>query len=257
MSKSLVFDLRKDSIPIINYTKEEDEIWNASVNLVLDKIKSKACEEVNYNINKMFNMNVLKINKLTELAELNEFLKKESDFSLLPVSGLLTPRIFLFFLSLRIFTSTQYIRIKDGLYFNGEPDYFHEILGHFPMLANKKFADFSQKIGKASIGASEQIIKELVNIYWFTIEFGLIRQSNKLKVFGAGPISSINELDEFDKGSEVNINYHNLDFEKMQTSYYDYYNPVKNYFIAESMDELNLKIDSYIAKNSPNKRILI
>lgn len=256
MSKSLLFDLKNDSIPIINYTDEENDIWKGYINVMLEKIKTNACEEYTYNIQKMFNSKILKIDKLTELAELNSFLEDTSNFNIVPVSGLLSPRIFLYFLSFRIFTSTQYVRIKEGILFNGEPDYFHEVIGHITMLSNKKFADFTEKIGKASIGASDEIIKELINIYWFTIEFGLIREKNKLKVYGAGILAGPKEIDEFDKGLEAGITYHKLDFKKMQTAYYDYYNPNINYFVSESIEELHSKIDSYIQNiSSMNKRI--
>lgn len=111
-----------------------------------------------------------------------------------PVGGLLTQREFLNGLAFKIFHSTQYIRHHSQPLYTPEPDIIHELLGHAPMFALTDFSDFSQEIGLASLGADELELMRLAAIYWFTIEFGMCREGNSVKAYGAGILSSFGEL---------------------------------------------------------------
>ena len=157
--------------------------------------KTNACDEFNWTIAEFQKEINLNENDIPQLEDISEFLKQRTGWRLKPVGGLLTQREFLNGLAFRIFHSTQYIRHHAEPLYTPEPDVVHELMGHAPMFAHQEFADFSQEIGLASLGASEVELKRLAAIYWFTIEFGMCNQGGTPKAYGAGILSSVGELE--------------------------------------------------------------
>ncbi|KAJ3343646.1 hypothetical protein HDU93_007527 [Gonapodya sp. JEL0774] len=169
-------------------------------------------------------------------------------FTLRPVMGLLSSRDFLNALAFRVFFSTQYVRHASSPFYTPEPDICHEYLGHVPLFADPDFADFvrsecfSQEIGLASLGASEDDLKKLATIYWFTVEFGLTKQGNGVRAYGAGLLSSFGEL-EYCLSDKPTL--HRFDPEKAAIQEYPIteYQPV--YFVADSFKVMKEQVRSY------------
>lgn len=132
--------------------------------------------------------------KIPALADLSAALQREARWRVARIPGLLHERDFFTLLSERRFPSTDYIRGTDELDYTPAPDLFHDIFGHMPMLTEPDFADFYQLFGEAALTATGVDRQSLERLHWFTVEFGLIRDPQEIRIFGAGVLSSKDEV---------------------------------------------------------------
>ena len=128
------------------------------------------------------------------LSDLSKILEKTTNWQIARIPGLLHERDFFELLSQRIFPSTDYIRGREEIDYTPAPDLFHDIFGHMPMLTEPAFADFYQLFGKAALNAQGAHRPMLERLHWFTVEFGLIKQEDGMRIFGAGILSSKDEV---------------------------------------------------------------
>jgi len=182
-------------IPIVDYTEEEHETWRKVYNKLESLHQQHACEDYLRAKQRFNRQGAMTRDRIPQLADVSELLHASTGFQIRPVAGLLTARDFLNSLAFRIFWSTQYIRHHSNPFYTPEPDVCHELLGHVPLFAHPDFAEFSQTIGLASLGATDEQIDRLATLYWFTVEFGLLETTTGYKAYGAGVLSSFGELE--------------------------------------------------------------
>lgn len=136
----------------------------------------------------------LRADRLPNLAEISLRLRPRTRWSTVPVSGFMPGPAFFEMLSLRQFPVTTWLRKRDSLEYTPEPDIFHDVFGHVPMHAHSVFADFLAHYGELCAGIQDKpTLERIGRLFWYTVEFGLIRQHGRIKVYGSGLISSNGE----------------------------------------------------------------
>jgi phenylalanine-4-hydroxylase len=240
-----------EPIPRVEYTPREIATWGEVYRRLHELRERFACAEYRRVFEVMAEECGYAADNVPQVADVSGFLRSRTGFRLRPVSGLLGSRDFLNGLAFRVFFSTQYIRHYSAPLYTPEPDVVHELIGHAPMFADPAFADLSQEIGLASLGASDAEIERLARCYWFSVEFGLLREDGALKAYGAGLLSSFGELEyacaETRPAGGVD-HYPELEpWEPAVAAQRDFpiteYQPL--YFVADSLQQAKARMEEY------------
>jgi phenylalanine-4-hydroxylase len=172
------------------YTADQHAVWTELVGRRMPQIEQHAaCEYL-----EGFDYLRLPRNRLPDLAALSVRLQPRTGWNTTPVSGFMPGPAFFEMLAARRFPTTTWLRSRDSLEYTPEPDIFHDVFGHVPMHAHRVFADFLAHYGQVcSRIDDETILERLGRVFWYTVEFGLIRQEGLVKVYGSGLISSDGE----------------------------------------------------------------
>lgn len=179
-----------DKIVYPKYPRSDHEIWKFLYERQMNFLPGRVCEEYLRGVENL----KFTPNKIPALKDLSKAFKKATGWKIARVPGLIDVDDFLVFLKRKVFPSTDYIRDKDKLDYTPAPDLFHDMSGHMPLLTNKNFASFYQKFGEAALHVKGSNRKDLETFHWFTVEFGLIKKPEGMRIYGAGIISSLGEV---------------------------------------------------------------
>jgi len=175
------------------YTNTDQEIWKTLFDRQIKILEGKASKTF-FDALATIQFNA---EKIPYFEDINKILIRETGWKLEVVPEFIEASGFFEFLSEKKFPATSWIRNWDQLDYIVEPDMFHDVFGHVPLFVNKTYCEFAN--GMAKLGTKyqtdEHSITMLQRIYWFTIEFGLIKETNKIKIYGAGILSSPEEAD--------------------------------------------------------------
>ncbi|MEY2398165.1 MAG: phenylalanine-4-hydroxylase, partial [Actinomycetota bacterium] len=217
-------------VPRAPYVDEEHDLWKTCSVELAQRHERLACDEYRAAASAL----QLPDDHVPQLSEVSALLEPVTGFKYEPVPGLVSPWNFYGALRDGWFMSTQYIRHHSRPYYTPEPDVVHEVIGHANQLASPGFAALYRKVGEAVQRVkSDQAVQFLSRVFWFTVEFGVVRERGELKAYGAGILSSFGELDAF-RDADVRA----FDIAAMGTQPYDItrYQPVL--FAADSIDEV-------------------
>ena len=172
------------------YTEDEHAIWRLLFERQQKLLKRRACREY---LEGLQGLGVA-AHGIPDFRRLSDILDRATGWRIAPVPGLVPDDVFFAFLAARRFPSTCFIRCRDQLDYLQEPDIFHDICGHVPMLMNPVFADYMQAYGEGGLKALRLgHLEHLARLYWYTVEFGLIATPEGLRIYGSGILSSAGE----------------------------------------------------------------
>ncbi len=225
-------------IPEVPYILKEDQVWRAVWEALKPAHQAHACAEYLACVKRL----AFAPDRIPQLREVNEKVQAISGFRLEPVAGLVEPRVFLESLASGAFLCTQYIRHHSTPFYTPEPDVVHEIIGHAVTLASPRLAALNRQFGKAvKRTSSSEALKRLSRVYWFTIEFGVLREDGVVKAYGTGLLSSAGELEAMHRAE-----LRPLDLEAASRHEYDptHYQPLL--FCADSFEAMSDTLHNYL-----------
>lgn len=216
-----------------NYTQEDFEVWktlfdrqmkNLENNVSLDFLE--ALERVKF-----------RADKIPDFKEVNGILQKQTGWGLHTVPNISAQPEFFNLLSQRKFTATCWLRSKQQLDYLEEPDMFHDVFAHTPLLSNDAYCKFFKAMGDLAMKHinNPAIIEKLGRLYWFTIEFGVIYENRNMKVYGAGIISSAGETKN---ALSNNVKKYDFSIEKVFNTNFRTDILQNKYFVIDSFEEL-------------------
>lgn len=220
-----------DEIVYPDYTEEEQSNWKILYNRQMKFLFGRACEEY---IEGTKNLN-LSEDKIPYLKNLSHIFYNLTGWKVARVPGLIHEQDFFELLRRKVFPSTDYIRSKEELDYTPAPDLFHDIFGHMPLLTNKNFASFYQMFGEAALKAEGMNRKYLETFHWFTVEFGLIRKPEGMRIYGAGIVSSLGEVQN---ALSDKVEVKDFDPEKIVIQEYDVWHLQPILFAIDSFEQL-------------------
>lgn len=215
------------------FTADEHAMWDRLFARQSDMLPGRAADAF------LRGIDVLRLEKpgIPDYRELNARLMAATGWQVIAVPGLVPDDVFFDHLANRRFPAGNFIRTPEQLDYLQEPDVFHDVFGHVPMLADPVFADYMVAYGEGGLRSLKfDALKQLARLYWYTVEFGLIREAGGLRIYGAGIVSSFAEsVFALDSDSPNRIGF---DLARVMRTDYRIDDFQQNYFVIDSLDQL-------------------
>ncbi len=215
------------------FTAEEHAVWDTLYERQIKLLPGRASKAF------LRGLDLLKLSEsgIPNFEELSERLMKATGWQVIAVPGLVPDDVFFDHMANRRFVAGNFIRRADQLDYLQEPDVFHDVFGHVPLLADPVFADYMEAYGRGGQRALQHgALKQLSRLYWYTVEFGLIQEDDDLRIYGAGIVSSYGESRyALDSDSPNRIGF---DLKRVMRTNYRIDDFQQNYFVIPSFDEL-------------------
>ncbi len=216
-----------------HYTPQEHATWKTLFERQTRMLAGRACDEF---IDGMRHL-PMGADAIPDFRRLNEVLHRRTGWQLVAVPGLVPDAVFFEHLANRRFPAGQFIRQPQELDYLEEPDVFHDVFGHVPLLLHPPMADFIQAYGQGGLRAQQLgMLDQLARVYWYTVEFGLVRQAEGLRIYGAGIASSYTEsVFALDSPSPHRIAF---DLERVMRTRYRIDDFQETYFVVDDLQAL-------------------
>ena len=216
-----------------NYTPGEHAVWKTLFERQTRLLPGRACDEF---VEGMKNLPI-GAEQIPDFLELSEVLMQRTGWQVVAVPGLVPDEVFFEHLANRRFPAGNFIRKPHELDYLEEPDVFHDVFGHVPMLMNPAIADYIQAYGEGGLRAKKLgVLDKLARVYWYTVEFGLIQQKDGLRIYGAGIASSRTEsVFSLEDPSPNRIGF---DLERVMRTNYRIDDFQESYFVIDSLAQL-------------------
>jgi len=225
-------------VPAVAYTSDEQEVWR-EVWRHLDPLHQRyACRAYLEAAERV----ALSRRVIPQLHEVNARIEPLYGFRMLPVAGLVTAKAFLEKLGEGVFLSTQYMRHHSVPLYTPEPDVVHELIGHAATFTHPRFAALNRAFGRAALRVDPGHIEAIGRLYWYTLEFGVVREAGALKVYGAGLLSSFGELGRF----ETEEGLAGWDVDRIAATPYDPSRYQEQLFVAPSFEQMADDVTSWL-----------
>jgi phenylalanine-4-hydroxylase len=224
-----------------DYPDSDHESWKYLYDRQMKFLPGRACEEYMEGVEKLN----FSPDRIPSLKELSKIFFESTGWKIARVPGLIHEQDFFGMLKKKVFPSTDYIRGKNELDYTPAPDLFHDMFGHMPLLTNKNFASFYQKFGEAAHKAEGVNRKYLETFHWFTVEFGLIRKPDGMRIYGAGIISSLGEVQN---ALSQNVQVKDFDPEVIIHQEYDVWHLQPVLFAIKSFKQLEEGFEDWTKK---------
>jgi len=221
--------------PWLDYGADDHATWGTLYTRQRELLAGRACDEFLQAQDAMG----MDARSIPRFDQLNEVLGAATGWTLVGVEGLLPELDFFDHLANRRFPVTWWIRRPEQIDYIAEPDLFHDLFGHVPLLMNPMFADYMQAYGRGGVkahGIGADALQNLTRLYWYTVEFGLIRQPDGLRIYGAGIVSSKGEsLHSLESAAPNRIGF---GLERIMRTRYRIDTFQKTYFVIDSFEQL-------------------